>query len=314
MTPVSSETCESSDVSALFQAAGDLRLPGYQPSRSLGAGRCGPRVLATRQRDGEQVVLHAVRRSLRRGVGRISGGRGSRDARRFMELVAPLRCLESSHIVPVDDVVADASSFHWLVTPYLGSADGLLTLERLRRLKDNGQLSEHETERAVEHLLAASETAHARGLAHGPIQPGEVLINRHGSLSIELYGLARRLNAGRSDSAGPPTVAELRSIAELAYTLLTGTLEAPEPYIPASRLVKRLSPRWDAWLAHALDRSRGFDSAAEARFYLPSGEGELAPAGEGADDAQRNSPRPAVRKVSLAAAVGAWRSRSTAER
>jgi serine/threonine protein kinase len=227
-----------------------------------------------------------------------------------MEVIAPLRSLDSSHIVPVEDVVADASGYHWLVTPYLGSADGLLTLDRLRDLKDNGQLSEHETERAVEHLLAASESAHGKGLSHGPVLPSEVLVNRHGSLAIELYGLARRLAGGAWPAqAASPVRAEVRSIAEIAYTMLTGTLEAPEPYIPASRLVKRLSPRWDAWLGYALDKSRGFESAAEAKRYLPSGKlGLPRPDEHDGATAAMARPRPTVRRVSLAG-IGPWRPR-----
>lgn len=315
MTPSLTDANPQGDTAAPFEAPLEVHLPGYQPTRILPEGRCGQRLLATRKRDGEQVVLHAVRRSLRRGMGGLGTGRTSRDARRFHELVAPVRSLESNHVTPIENVVADACGYHWVVTPYLGTCDGLLTLDRLRRLKDSGQFCEHETERAVEHLLGASEVAHGRGLAHGRIAADEVLVNRHGSLVVELYGLARRLAAPRDTAC--PTREELRSIAELAYTMLTGTLEAPEPYIPAGRIVKKLSPVWDAWLAYALDPARGFDTAAAALAALPSrgdgppkpeGKSDTKPGHKGGDDAA--GPKPTVRKVSLAGMAG-WRSKAS---
>lgn len=308
MTPRVIDAIPQGDTAAPFYAPHEVHLSGYHPTKLLPEGRCGQRVLATRKRDGEQVVLHAVRRSLRRGVGKLGTGRSSRDARRFHELVAPVRSLESNHATPIENVIADACGHHWLVTPYLGTCDGLLTLDRLCRLKDSGQFCEHETERAVEHLLDVSAVAHGRGLVHGRLAADEVLVNRHGSLVVELYGLTRRLGIGSQGVSASPAHDEVRSVAEIAYTMLTGTLAAPEPYIPAGRIAKKLSATWEAWLAYALDPARGFDSPAAALHALP-GRGNGLPKPEAdseeSDPGAPGMPQPSVRKVSLTG----WRSK-----
>ena len=155
----------------------------------------------------------------------------------------------------------------WVVTPYTGSHDGLTTLENLLEAK-GGQASPYETERAVTQILEAAAYAHARGHAHGQITMDQVFVCRRGSLTIELYGLERRLRV--QGPARPETIRdEIRSIAAIGYQMITG-LPAEEPMLPAARLVRRLSPAWSAWLDRGLDPAEGFNSAADAIAELPA--------------------------------------------
>ncbi len=145
-----------------------------------------------------------------------------------------------------------------------------------------GQLSPDEAERAVTQLLEAVESAHTAGVRHGPIGLAEVLIDRRGSLLVELYGLERAM---RGLGAGDAELArdEVRSVVEIGYQLITG-LRAEAPLIPADRLVKKLDVLWARWLAHGLDPAGGFETVDEAIAALPSRKRvvEVKPSGGGA--------------------------------
>lgn len=164
----------------------------------------------------------------------------------------------------------------WVVTPFAGDVDGVRPLSRLLKEK-NGQMPASEVERALVQLLEALQSAHgsALPLRHGVFSLDHVLVDRHGSLAIELYALADQL-APAYAIARPAfdKVAcrreEVRSVVEIGYMLLTG-LRAESPLIPAGRIVKNLDPRWDDWFARGLsdDPALAFDHASEAASQLP---------------------------------------------
>ena len=117
-------------------------------------------------------------------------------------------------------------------------------------------------------LVEAVEHAHGEGHVHGPIRPEEIMVDRRGSLSIELYGLRRRLGGVAATAASEVIRDEIRSLAGLGYWLLSG-LPAEDPRIPAGRLIPKLDRRWDAWFDEGLDPLGGFGSAGEAMAALP---------------------------------------------
>lgn len=198
--------------------------------------------------------------------------------RRFLSAVETVSQLEHAHVLPMQQFAFDVGGRPWIVTRYPGDAEGLLTLDRLLRDK-GGQLAADEAERAVVQLLEAVEHGQAQRIWHGPVQIDEVLVDRHGSLAIELYGLGRLLGLGAGAAAGAGGAElggeaeavrdEVRSVVELGYQLITG-IRAEAPLIPAGRLVKKLDRGWEWWLAHGLDPSRGFDTPREAIEALPS--------------------------------------------
>jgi hypothetical protein len=97
----------------------------------------------------------------------------------------------------------------------------------------------------------------------------EVVVDRRGSLAVELYGLRRRLGTLWRRTAGEVAKDEVRSIVEIGYTLITG-LSSDEPRIPATRLFPRLDRRWDDWFNEGMDPLGGFTTAEEALSNLPS--------------------------------------------
>jgi hypothetical protein len=212
---------------------------------------------------------------------------GKAEEARLVAAVESASLIDHPHALRIQQFTFDITGQAWVITPYAGDADGLRTLTRHLRQK-GGQCKPDEAERAIHQLLRVVAMAHGGGAlqpptpptgsdaaaptravpCHGPITMDEILVDRRGSLLIELYGLARAL-----DQAGRPTLEglrdEIRSIVEIGYQLITG-LRAEEPLIPAGRLVRKLDARWDRWLDRGLDPSAGFDSAEAALAALPS--------------------------------------------
>lgn len=193
----------------------------------------------------------------------------SAERRRFIAAVSPLASLEHPHLLPVEGYSFAADGRGWAVTPYTGSQIGLMSLCRLLEDK-GGRMPSSEVERALTHTLEGAAAGHAVGLAHGAITLDEVLIDRRGSASIELYGYARRMaeGAGLGGDVEAVRAAEVRSIVAMGYRLLTG-MEAGERVIAASRVVKRLDRRWDGFFARGLEVGAGFGTAVEALAALP---------------------------------------------
>ncbi len=189
------------------------------------------------------------------------------EQRRFVDAVQRVSALEHPHILRIEQFFFDVAGRPWIVTPFTGDVDGLVTLSWLLRDK-GGEMHPDEAERALTQLLEACACANDADIHHGPISMHEILVDRSGSLSIELYGLNRGLR-GLLQGNAELVRDEVRSIVELGYQLITG-LRTEEPVIPAGRLVKRLDPAWDAWLDEGLDPTLGFDTADEALAALPS--------------------------------------------
>ncbi|MBY0313873.1 MAG: hypothetical protein K2W85_17555 [Phycisphaerales bacterium] len=206
--------------------------------------------------------------------------KGRAERQRFAEAVEQAANLDHAHVLKIQQFTFDVVGHGWVITPFNGDADGVRTLSRLLREKQ-GQMRAEEVEHAIQQLLEASMHAHqfwTNGTGeengprtvshHGAIGLDEVIVDRRGSLSVELYGLAAAL--GMSGRASLEVLRdEVRSIAEIAYQLITG-LRAEEPLIPAERLVPKLSASWTNWLHRGLDPSGGFDTAAQALAALPS--------------------------------------------
>jgi serine/threonine protein kinase len=256
------------DLLAMVEVADRQTLGPYLLTRDLEPNSLGERFLALHAEDqSSHVAYRCAPRPSREGMSR------------FVHAIRTAESLRHEHVLSIEYHTIDGEGCPWIVTPFTGDVDGVRTLGKLLREKE-GQMQPFEAERALVHILEAAAAAHRTEatrdgrearlpLVHGPLTIDEILVDRHGRLVIELYGLARLLS-GEPASGDPETVRdELRSIAEIGYQLVTG-LRAEVPMIPASRLVKRLDPRWDMWLSRGLDPVNGFESAEEALGLLPS--------------------------------------------
>ncbi|MCL4740638.1 MAG: hypothetical protein KJZ54_00380 [Phycisphaerales bacterium] len=233
-----------------------VSLGPYVLVRQLTDGRLGERWLSLHERNQTSHTLH-----------RFPPSHDKAEQRRLLEAFETLSAFRHAHVLPIGEFSFAGDGRGWLVTPYTGNQEGLVTLADVLEAK-GGQLGPYEAERAAAHLLEAFEAAHAVGLHHGPLSIDEVLVDRHGRVMVELFGLARRLE-GLERGNAELIRDEIGSVAQLAYRLVTG-LSADEPRIAAGRLNRRLPRAWDEWLEAGLDPSGGFESASSALAALPS--------------------------------------------
>jgi hypothetical protein len=193
--------------------------------------------------------------------------------RRFLSSTEERSLCKGPHLLEIQHFSFDTAGRPCLVTPYLGNHDGLVTLRSLATIK-GGRLSPLETERAVVHVLQGLREGHAvadgspKGGLHGAVTMDDTLIDRHGRVWIELYGLRRSMR-GLTERSTELAQDEIRSVVEIAYELLTG-LPAEEPRIAVGRLIKKIDPAWDAWLDRGLSGFDGFATADDALAALPS--------------------------------------------
>lgn len=233
-----------------------LRIGPFRLVRQLQPGILGERWLAFNESDQSDHVAHRFRLSQDRV-----------EQRKFVAAIEALSPLVHPHLLPIEHLSLGVAGGAWVVTPYTGSHDGLVTLASLVRDK-GGRMTPAETERALIQMLEAMEYAHSEGHHHGPVNPEEILVDRRGSLAIELYGLRRRLGGMAQQPASEVARDEARSVVEIGYWLLTG-LPADEPRIQAGRLIPRLDHRWDEWFNEGLDPAAGFASPSEALAAMP---------------------------------------------
>lgn len=186
------------------------------------------------------------------------------DALRGLLRITTLR---HPHLLPLNHVELESDGSIWLVTDYLGSHSGMLTLALLLSQKTSGMLAEREVFHVATHLLSALDAAHRAGFAHGSLRTDDVIVDPRGRTLIELLGVARELKTS-SPLLADALRTDLRAVAAIVYELLTGVPSNGER-LPLPRALGRAARKWDGWIARALDESSGFKSASEAIAQLP---------------------------------------------
>jgi serine/threonine protein kinase len=252
---------------ALASIAGmdDRRIGRYRLVRPMGVSHHAERWLALDEPTQTTHLMHWV------GLGVVA-----EVQREQIEAVRRLvHGLREPHILPIEAIIPGtrgSSQGVWILTPYTGTQVGLVSLDQLQ-IDKGGTIPVLEVERAMLHLLSASEAGAAAGFVHGPISSSEVLVDRHGRLIIELYGLGRALRTDPKDvPASWLAREEARSIVALGYRLLTNS-SAEGQRMRISKLIRGLPHTWDAWFDAGLSPSGGFASASEALGEIPSARG-----------------------------------------
>lgn len=208
---------------------------------------------------------------------------------RFEREIAMTAGLQHPHILPVITAGGGDDIFYY-VTPYVRG-------ESLRqRLSSGGPFEIGEGLRAIDELLGAVAHAHARGIAHRDIKPGNVLISE-GHAVLADFGIARALG-GPDDDAVPSltheasspyvapegiggTAADIYSCGAVAYELLCGS--PPPSARSVESVVEELRDRYPTLRGNvarqlavalvralAVDEARRFATAAEFATALAS--------------------------------------------
>lgn len=185
----------------------------------------------------------------------------------LFDAMVTMSTLDHPHLLRVESASYDDRGRLCVIAPYTGNHEGLVTLSDVLEQR-GGKLGVIEAARAIEHLLTASVYAHQRQVAHGTISPDQILIDRFGSLQIELY--AYPALGQRETPSMPPLIAdEIRSIVELAYTMITG-LSPNADRLGATRVIRKLDKNWDTWFDIGLDPIDGFADATHALKAMPT--------------------------------------------
>ena len=239
-------------------------------------------------------VWRATDRRLGRDVAvKLLAGPGARDASRRRKIEREAKALAAANhpnIVAVYDYgeapTADGDVLPYIVMELVDGPD------LHHHLAERGPLPIEDARGIMRGVLAAVELAHASGVVHGDLKPGNVFIGSHGP-KVGDFGVARILGeeTGTTTVAATPTFAapevlrgeratpasDVYSAACLTYELLTGRApydgasgwEVAQKHIeqPAPR-VRRLRPDvpndLDAAIHRAMDKrpKRRFPSAA----------------------------------------------------
>lgn len=238
-----------------------------RPLRERPLGECW---LAHRRDDSVPLAAYRIARTAVPGA---SSGAFVQAMRRLADARLP-------HALSILAVHAEEGGDWWVLSPYVGSYEGLLSLDMLLARKPGARLTPLETLHAAAQLLTALAAADEAGVFHGPVSLDEILVDRRGSLLIELFGVERLIRGEQG-----PDVDEARDAVASAvgaiYRLLTGL---PPRSLKTAELARQVGPRWVEWLERGLAAHGGFTDASEALAALP---------GRAPDPPPRTHPAPA---------------------
>jgi hypothetical protein len=234
--------------------------------------RCGPLSCVYRARDlaaGQVVALKVLPHAWTQ----------ERAREGFEAAMAAWATLDHAHIIPVRDY-GRTSQLLWYAMPHI---DGRSLDDVLR---NGGPLEPRTCLRLVAQLAAALHYAHGRGIIHGNVKPGNVIVVSDGSALLGDFAVARALEAGappRDPAAARSRLAhyvapEERHTRQLGpagdqYALAVLALECLEaaaspgasPPVPrgvAEALTRALSPAPQDRYSTVLDLVAALDAAA----------------------------------------------------
>ncbi len=182
----------------------------YAIEREIGRGGMAVVYLATDERHGRPVALKVLH------TDHLGDGGVSRRASRFTREIGFVARLSHPNILPLYDSGMAAECLYY-VTPF---AQRESLRERLRR---EGRLSVTEAVRVMRDVTRALAHAHAHGIVHRDIKPGNILLTAEGDALVADFGIAKAL-AAVADGDTAPEVTQT----DLGFLVGTPAYVAPE--------------------------------------------------------------------------------------
>jgi hypothetical protein len=96
----------------------------------------------------------------------------------------------------------------------------------LRQVASGGTMSPDDAAKVVRAAARVVAAAHERGIHHGDLDPGNVIVSQHGTvkvIDIETGGVLAALGGSRSTPEDDPKRADVKALGGLLYAALTGT-------------------------------------------------------------------------------------------
>jgi serine/threonine-protein kinase len=258
----------------------------YVIERPLGQGGMGAVYLAMDEQLGEQIAL------------KIIGGMAALDPRaadRLRREASAARRISHPNVVRLHDI---------------GEADGLLFLSMefvpgdsvSAMIRRHGVLPVEQVRSIMQQITEGLEAAHAAGVIHRDLKPGNLLMDQHGRLKIIDFGLARlphlegmtatNMIIGTVEYMAPEQIrggsvdarTDIYALGAVMFHLLTGRppfmgdtpiamgfAHCTDMPVPPSVLRADLGPQWDPVVLRALAKDPGarFQTAGELRQGLP---------------------------------------------
>jgi ligand-binding sensor domain-containing protein len=183
-------------------ARASRRVGAYRLGRRLGEGAMGEVWHGTNVHDGSAAAVKLVHRDL---------GADPRVRQRFQREGDVVGALDHPHIVRLLER-GEHDGRLYLAMEYL---EGSTLAERLQR---GDPIPQHDAVAILHGLAAALVALHARGVAHRDLHPGNVMIQRDGTVKLLDFGLSRDLAA----SMATRSHALVGSLPYLAPELLRG--------------------------------------------------------------------------------------------
>ncbi len=165
------------------------RLGHYELVREIGGGGMSTVYEAIDERLGRTVALKVLTLPpyLTQEQAALLIERLKREARAAGRLTHP-------NIVTVYDV-GEEDGHHYIAMEYLNGPT-------LRARLDKGPLTHHEAARILDGVAEALDAAHAEGVLHRDIKPGNVILLPDGRVKLADFGVARRLEDATLTQAG----------------------------------------------------------------------------------------------------------------
>ena len=210
---------EGSDQSLAGRAVGQ-----YRVIREIGKGGMGVVYLA-RDRLGSHVALKFLPAEFVKDENRL---------RRFKQEARAARAVTHPNIVSIYET-GQEGDHHYIVTEFIEG-------ENLREHMKRAKMRIPEVITVAIEIATALEAAHARGIVHRDIKPGNVMIHPAGYVKLLDFGLAKLLKDDTREPAGP----DLSTVTDM-NTGSWSRMGTPQYMSPEQLLGEDIDGRTDIW-------------------------------------------------------------------